>query len=81
MENREGFADYEVVAEVATDDPDYPAAALGKVTTQTALNAEEEPWVVWLIRADGTRSSGLYFPTFDEGWKYLGRQAKKYSAG
>ena len=77
MENREGFADYEVVAEVTTDDLDYPAAALGKATTQTALNAEKEPWVVWLIRADGTRSSGLYFPSFDEGWKCLGRHAKK----
>jgi hypothetical protein len=40
MENRDRFADHEIIAEVATGDAAFPEAVLAKVTNPAALGAE-----------------------------------------
>ncbi len=71
------FVDHEVIAEVQSADADRPRAVLCKVTNPTALGADEHPWVVWPLDADGDRGGGSYYATFEAGWAALGNRAKR----
>jgi hypothetical protein len=77
MENRDRFADHEIIAEVATGDAAFPEAVLAKVTNPAALGAEEHPWVVWSVDLDGQRGDGYYCDTFDKAWWSLKERAKR----
>ncbi len=74
--NDYNFDGHEVIAEVQTASLTFPWAVLCKVTDPTALNAENEPWVVWPVAADGARGSGYYSGTFEMVWAHLGQLAK-----